>query len=105
MAKLHCNSKTCANNSDNYCCRPAIKVQGQSATNVAGTRCQSFVEIGSSVSRLADFTNANKELDIYCTATHCRYNADHICDASEIQITGPNANKMSETSCATFKAR
>lgn len=106
MSTLYCNSITCASNAHNKCCRPAIKVQGQSAMRASDTRCQSFAEIGSSVDNLdGTFKRPNDVIEIHCTAEKCMYNNQHVCSADEIQIAGATAKRMSETECATFTER
>ena len=42
MTKLECSVKNCMHNSDNYCCKSAILVDGHEAVKPNDTCCASF---------------------------------------------------------------
>ena len=44
MTKLECSVKNCMHNSDNYCCKSAILVDGNEAVKPNETCCASFDE-------------------------------------------------------------
>ncbi len=106
MTKLTCNVTSCASNCDNCCCQPAIKVQGKGACQCCETECQSFQKKGSGeVSNNTQFSHANPECEVKCTANHCVFNDMGGCTASHISIMGNGAEKRSETNCESFRAR
>ena len=44
MTKLVCSVDTCIHNSDHYCCKGKIKVDGENADMPSSTCCASFDE-------------------------------------------------------------
>ena len=89
MSKLTCHVTSCASNSSNCCCQPAIKVQGKGACCCSETECQSFQRKGpSEVSNATHFDAPNQNCEIKCTAERC-YSAQERC----------------ETNCESFQAR
>ena len=88
MTKLECSVKNCMHNSDNYCCKSAILVDG----NKGGA----FTNL---------FKTPETRLEVECDAVKCVYNEDRRCAAERIDIAGDGACECGQTRCATFKAR
>ena len=44
MTKLVCSVDTCAHNSDHYCCKGKIQIEGERAEMASSTCCASFDE-------------------------------------------------------------
>ena len=84
MSKLTCHVTSCASNSSNCCCQPAIKVQGKGACCCSETECQSFQRKGPS-----EVSNATQGS----------------CTANQVNIGGYSAQERCETNCESFQAR
>lgn len=104
MTKLDCNVTSCLHNSDNCCCKAAILVEGEHATDCCETCCGSFDE-----NKDGSFQNLFKtpesKLEIDCDAVSCVYNENRHCSADHIAISGGRVKDASHTECATFKER
>ena len=104
MTSLKCSATTCMHNSDHYCCKNVISVDGSTATAKDNTFCGSFDE-----SRGGSFKNSyetpNHNLKIECEATNCVYNDNKLCNADHIDISGSGAKHADDTECATFRMR
>lgn len=104
MTKLECSVKNCMHNSDAYCCKRAILVDGHNAQKSEETCCSSFDENkGGAFTNL--FKTPEQRLEVECDAVKCVYNEDRRCRAEHIGISGDGACECTETRCATFKAR
>lgn len=101
MTKLVCSVDTCAHNSDHYCCKGKIQVEGEQADSAASTCCASFDEKGKSCCNAC--TTPDEKLEVSCDAVKCMYNKNHACSAKNIGIAGSGAKKMEQTECATFR--
>ncbi|WP_077610596.1 DUF1540 domain-containing protein [Clostridium sp. Marseille-P2415] len=104
MTKLDCNVTSCLHNSDNYCCKAAIIVEGPQAKDSYETCCGSFDE-----NKDGSFHNLFKtpenRLEVDCEAVNCVYNEERHCSAEHIGIAGDGAREAEHTECATFKNR
>ena len=106
MSKLTCHVTSCASNSSNCCCQPAIKVQGKGACCCSETECQSFQRKGpSEVSNATHFDAPNQNCEIKCTAERCIYTTQGSCTANQVNIGGYSAQERCETNCESFQAR
>ena len=104
MTRLECSVKNCVHNSDCYCCKHAITVDGREASRADETCCASFDENrGGSFKNL--FKTPETRLEITCDAVKCIYNEDSRCKAQSVGISGDGANVSSQTQRSTFKAR
>ena len=102
MPELKCGVITCAHNVKNYCELDSIEVIGSSAEKPEQTSCGSFAE------RKGDqYKNSMKNVEatsnIRCQALECKYNQEHKCYAGKISVAGPDATRVEQTECATFK--
>ncbi|MBE6830264.1 DUF1540 domain-containing protein [Clostridium sp. KNHs216] len=107
MTNLHCDVMTCANNRDNFCCRPEIQVSGRQAQDSEETCCSSFLDATDGAQNSVGCSLPNTALDIYCEAENCRFNSNERCDANEISVQSGNAqpHSQSATACASFENR
>ncbi|MGI6031218.1 MAG: DUF1540 domain-containing protein [Eubacteriales bacterium] len=108
MPSLQCNVTNCANNCEQHCCRPIIKVEGQEASKACDTSCRNFVQQGHQPTSGAvpgAYSQANLNIDIKCAATGCAYNRNHMCSAPSVDITGMGASQSGQTECHTFRAK
>lgn len=114
--KLTCSAMNCVHNMNGLCSANAIEVDGISAHSSSGTMCGTFVEKGLKNS-FVNMTNMNvageiKQIftnskvvmspKIKCYADHCKYNEQHLCNASNVIINGPDASTSEGTKCETF---
>jgi hypothetical protein len=102
MTKLVCSVDTCAHNSDHYCCKNSIKVDGERAEAPASTCCASFDEKNGTC-YCNSSESPSESLEISCDAANCMYNKAQKCTAANIGIAGSGAKKMEQTECATFR--
>jgi hypothetical protein len=104
MTNLSCNVMNCANNKDQYCCRPEIQVGGQNANHSQQTCCASFSDATESTQNAVGCVLPNTSLEISCEAGNCKYNNNDKCCADQISINGEEENPHSQsyTQCATF---
>lgn len=104
MTRLDCSVTSCLHNSDNYCCKSAIIVEGMQAQNKTDTCCGSFDENkDGSFHNL--FQSPESRLEVDCEAENCVYNESRHCSAQHIGISGDGASETGHTECATFKIR
>lgn len=115
--ELSCSAFNCVHNMSGLCSASQIHVLGNGAQSSAETMCSTFAEkgiknafanltnmnIGGEVKQL--FTNSSIEMSpiIKCDALNCKYNEGRACEASNIQVHGPDANSIEGTGCVTFK--
>jgi len=105
MTKLNCDVTSCANNEENCCCRPDIKVAGKKAVDCQGTCCSSFYKSDGSPNNSVSFNSPNSVLSVLCDAKNCIHYDDHICSADNICIGGANsAEDRSQTECTSFRS-
>lgn len=102
MTKLVCSVDTCVHNSDHYCCKGKIQVDGERAEMPASTCCASFNEKKDNCARNS-YETPDEVLEVSCDAVKCIYNKNMKCSASKIGIAGSGAKKMEQTECATFR--
>lgn len=102
MTKLVCSVDTCTHNSDHYCCKGKIQVDGKQAEMPSSTCCASFDEKKGSHCRNS-YETPDEKLEVACDAANCIYNKNQVCGASNIGIAGSGAKKMEQTECATFR--
>ncbi|MEG0319352.1 MAG: DUF1540 domain-containing protein [Niameybacter sp.] len=104
MPKLRCTVDNCSYNKEEYCTLNYILVDGdgQVATNVEDTCCTNF--------DASEYTLSNQEhmaqavVDIKCTADHCIFNEDNVCEAEEVGMAGASTCTCSQdTQCGTFR--
>ena len=104
MTKLECSVRNCMHNSDNYCCKSAILVDGHEAVKPNDTCCASFDENkGGAFTNL--FKTPESRLEVECDAVKVFITRDRRCAAEHIDIAGDGACDCGQTRCATFKAR
>ena len=105
MNKINCNIENCSHNSTGICYANRINVGGKGATDAYETCCGSFLD-KRHYSTLTNNTYAEGPCDcIVCTAEHCVYNDNKLCNADSIQVDGNNVNLYTDAKCFTFKSR
>lgn len=105
MNKINCNVENCSHNSTGICYANRINVGGKGATDACETCCGSFLD-KKHYSTLTNNTYAEGPCDcIVCTAEHCVYNDNKLCNADSIQVDGNNVNLYTDAKCFTFKSR
>ena len=105
MTELQCDVRNCANNQNNWCCRPDIMVGGPRASAGSQTYCANFIDQKSgSATNAVDSKSPNPNMDIHCEVAQCSYNDSRACIAEHIDIrtTRVNAGQV-KTECATFE--
>lgn len=106
MPELKCTVQTCTHNKQYICDLDAIKVEGASAKNAAGTSCASFEEKkeGSGYSNsMSNSTGTASDCScVECKATDCKYNEQCSCNAGKISVEGGDASTSAQTECASF---
>lgn len=107
MTKLHCDVTNCANNQNDFCCRPDIMVGGPQASVSNQTYCANFLDAASNAPRDAvDHSAPNTALDVHCEVEKCSYNQNRACNARHIDIRTTEVNNgQVKTECATFQTR
>ncbi len=105
MTKLHCSVENCANNKENFCCRPDIMVGGPDSEDAAQTYCANFLERSDNLPEDAvDSDSPNSSLDVHCEVANCIYNEDRACEARHVDIKKTRVNDGQEkTECSTFR--
>ena len=98
MNHLGCNVTTCASNDNSCCCRPSIQVAGDSARASVETCCDSFAPCNTGASNDCGCHTPNPSLEIDCGACHCKYNKNHKCTSTNVQIEAGTDG----TECKTF---
>ena len=101
MTKLECSANNCVHNSEGYCCKSSINVEGADAKCADDTCCASFSENTGGVFKNL-FKTPESKLDVVCDADNCSHNEDHCCCAGKIDIRGEGACDCVETCCGTF---
>lgn len=104
MARINCSVTNCSHNNERICYANVINVGGKSARKDSETSCGSFLDSA----HYSDLTNnINQEGSdcraITCNVGTCTYNADNICHADSIQVSGENVNIYTEANCITFR--
>lgn len=107
MTNLQCNAENCANNKNNFCCRPDIQVGGPQACTNRQTYCANFIDAAENAPQNAiDHATPNTSLDIHCDAVNCTYNQDRACVAEHIDImTAGTSSGQIKTECASFESK
>ncbi|MFA9397511.1 MAG: DUF1540 domain-containing protein [Clostridiaceae bacterium] len=114
---LHCSAANCVHNMNGFCSSKKINIQGLNSHAGAETECESFQEAGikNAFKSLANINYAGEFKQMFsddkdvlapkiaCTATNCSYNVERHCSAPDVEIYGPNARDVTQTSCQTFK--
>ncbi|KYH35383.1 hypothetical protein CLTEP_05590 [Clostridium tepidiprofundi DSM 19306] len=116
---LSCSATNCVHNMSGLCSANTINVSGIDANTSSSTQCDTFAEKGlkNSLMNAANvnisgqfrqlFNSSSIEMSpiIRCTAERCKYNENKVCNAANVQITGPGALTSSKTYCETFVKR
>lgn len=116
MSVLSCSAMKCVYNMSGLCSARKIHVDGTNAHESPGTDCGTFEErgiksaftnmpnmnIGGELRQVFDRDSIDMSPQIKCDAVNCSYNAERICHASNVQITGQGAETSIETECETF---
>lgn len=104
MPLLSCTARTCVYNSDEYCSKGDIQVDGERATTVDETCCKSFKE--RTHESAANSRGCGCEtIDVDCTAQQCVFNEQKKCKADKITITGAAACRKDDTKCGSFREK
>lgn len=104
MPALRCDVTNCLHNSDNYCCKRTILVEGENAGTSEATCCSSFDE-RPGCSCKNEYETKNLALSVECEAVHCRFNESQKCKANHITISGNGAAVAGETRCSSFEPK
>lgn len=104
MPLLDCNVTSCFYNDSKLCSKNNILVAGDEACSSNSTCCDSF-KARSMDSYSSNAGTAARPTNVDCEAVKCTYNENRLCHATQIGITGPNANQAEQTECSTFKPR
>lgn len=113
---LSCSAEACVHNQGGLCTANQIHVAGTNATTSSQTLCDTFAEKGftNAVSHIGNmnimgeikqvFSNSSIQMSPYikCDAEKCEYNSSRVCTASNVQISGVNADNSEGTKCSTF---
>ena len=114
--KLNCSAINCVHNMTGLCSANTISVEGGQARSSKETECGTFSEKGF-INAVTNSVNSNipgeiKQIfskdeiemspSIRCQAQDCRYNRNKVCNASDIEIYGPQASSSCDTQCQTF---
>lgn len=116
MSVLSCGALNCVYNMSGLCSARKIQVDGEDAHESEGTDCGTFeqrglksaftnmanMNIGGELRQVFDKDTIDMSPQIKCDAVRCSYNADKICHASNVQISGHGAETSIETKCETF---
>lgn len=101
MPLLSCSAVKCIYNTEHYCSKGDIMVDGDEAVKSSETCCSSFCERGTdSASNCVSEPSGHIAVD--CSACNCRYNEEEVCHAEKVDICGPNACQCKQTECGTF---
>ena len=104
MTDLTCSAEHCAYNSDRYCCKGDIQVDGANACHCSDTCCASFKESGCGCASNHVGT-PSRSIGVSCDAVSCVYNENHECSAKDIAIAGHQAKHASQTECTSYQKR
>ena len=115
MTKLDCNVVNCSYNESNCCRREdiqastcgrsaAMQVEGMQAKTPSETSCGSFAAkgCGCATNKMGE---PEKDTNVACEATECKFNREKACCASHIGIAGGHADTSRETECGSFECR
>lgn len=101
MPKLRCCVRNCSYNKEDYCSLNYIEIDGNQATNDAGTCCTYFDSSAYAASNMHH--DIQPEVSIKCSAAGCIHNRDAHCGAQAVNIAGATtANNSHDTKCANF---
>lgn len=99
MPALQCNVIPCSYNRTGRCCRPSIRVNGETAHISSDTSCHSFAErTQNQMTSSISYRTPNESLSVDCDAHRCIYNQEKKCSAEAISIT----HGYSGTECSSF---
>ena len=104
MTDLTCSAEGCIHNSDRYCCKGDILVDGAQAKCCSDTCCASFDERTES-SAVNKYETPSRALSVSCEAVSCVFNEGRKCTAEEISIAGHQAKNAEQTECASYQSR
>lgn len=104
MPLLNCTARTCVYNSDEYCSKGDIQVDGERATTVDGTCCKSFKERTNEAASNSCGCGC-KTIDVDCSVSQCVFNDHKKCKADKITITGAAACHKEDTNCGSFREK
>lgn len=104
MTSLKCSVTSCMHNSEHYCCKNVIRVEGEDETTTKHTCCCSF-DHSKGDSFKNSYESPNSELKVECDAVNCMYNDNKLCSANHIDISGSGSKTSNDTACATFRVR
>lgn len=119
MGKLSCGALNCVHNLNGLCAASRIQVSGNTAHASSGTSCETFMEkgiknaiinmgnmnIGGEIRQIFTLNSVEMSPNIRCEASHCTYNVNKICTASNVFVSGDGANTSEGTRCETFIRR
>lgn len=104
MSKINCGVSNCSHNNENTCYANVINVGGKSAKKDSDTCCASFLDAKAYSDLTNNINEKGNECDaITCNVCTCTFNANKVCNADSIDVSGKNVNLYSETDCLTFK--
>ena len=104
MTDLTCSAETCVHNSDRYCCKGTILVDGADAKTPGETSCASFDERVQGCCK-NKYETPSRALDVDCEAVSCVFNKERKCTAEEISIAGHGAKNADGKECASYRSR
>ncbi len=96
MTELKCSVYSCTHHKGDMCCKPNIRVGGESATEACETACISYAPKGDTNN--IGTTTPNERLEIACSATECAYNKNTRCAANNVSINTMGGG----AGCSTF---
>ncbi|MDD4000682.1 MAG: DUF1540 domain-containing protein [Bacilli bacterium] len=108
MPKLKCGVDSCAYWHNQICIREGIQVKGDTALDIAETRCSSYRK------REKEATDESYKmeigilgpevfnLEVKCEAQNCVFNKRLSCHAQDIKIDGSRARASRDTFCSSF---
>ena len=101
MTNLKCLVTNCGHNKDEYCCKDTILVEGKNAGKPSDTCCASFDLKKGEGCFSGECPSCS--INIECSAETCVFNKDHLCKATEIEVSGVEAISSEKTECESFK--
>lgn len=104
MPNLRCSVESCGYHRADYCSAGRISVNGTHAYTSAITSCNTYTH--GSATNSSDL-EPTPEMSVQCDAIKCEYNANHVCSASNIQISNQSyaCESSDDTLCASFTPR
>ncbi len=104
MTRISCEVKKCMYNTDGGCKLSAIEVGTHGARMTDETKCESFAPGKDSAANACGCSKDACDIsEISCSAEHCKYNDDGVCEAKKIEICTCHSGNCGETECSTFK--